>query len=326
MALGHDSCMTDFEHPTSTPDHIAFVAAASGCARFDENYQFLPRLDVTYLPAAIRREALAIASLEGVGPRKENLARLIGKPELTNVERGTRIAFDIYEALCLLVSNNMQIPEKQTIIEIFEIADRSQGRVRRPDFLWSIEEDASWLHQLFAEATEKQDPWEWSEIIRQIWTSGRFSSTARRMALIMSPWCISKAFGCTSLMFGFAEGVRRSVDTMKDTASVSSEWNNAFAQALADGIALELAEIKNIASTRLSLNALCPSERSSSSVGPAIDFIIGQPAFTQKALASALKLTDRGAKIIVDKFLDADILEIGAGNSHNRLFICRRTL
>jgi predicted HTH transcriptional regulator len=74
------------------------------------------------------------------------------------------------------------------------------------------------------------------------------------------------------------------------------------------------------------LAAICPVSRSTSSVGRAIDFMLGMPVFTSKTLTNALKITDRGAKEVLDKLLDADILEIEGSTKQNRLFVCRRTL
>jgi hypothetical protein len=43
-------------------------------------------------------------------------------------------------------------------------------------------------------------------------------------------------------------------------------------------------------------------------------------------LVNALGVSNRGAKDIVDKLLDADLLEIEGDVKQNRLFICRRAL
>jgi hypothetical protein len=328
VAIGHDSSMSTTENDLDTPlvDNIAFVSAAAACARYDENFQTIPNRDVVYTPAALRREALAIASLEGAGARKENLARLLGKRELTNVERGTRIALDIYDALKLVTSLGTDLPDRQKIIEIFEVSDASFGRVRRPEFLWSIENDAVWLQGELIEVEEKNDPWAWMEVIRTIFNSGRFSSTAIRMALLMAPICLAKAFDCRSPIFGTAEGVRRHNDEVREASTSAMNWASVFTGAVAAGVKAETGLIKEIAPGRATIAALCPIGRSTSSIGRAIDYMLGMPVFSMKTLAEALKVTDRGAKDIVDKLLDADLLEIEGGVKQNRLFICRRAL
>ena len=80
-------------------EQLAFVAAAGGAARYDETVKNLPSSDSIYRPAAMRREALAIATLEGMNPRRENLARLIGNREMTGIERDTKATADIYDSL-----------------------------------------------------------------------------------------------------------------------------------------------------------------------------------------------------------------------------------
>ena len=329
MAIGHDFSMstTEFDQDTPLLDNIAFVSAASACARYDENFQTIPNRDVVYLPAALRREALAIASLEGAGARKENLARLLGKRELTNVERGTRIALDIYDALKLSTSyGGDDLPDHQQIIELFEVSDASFGRMKRPDFLWSIQNDALWLQGELLEVADKRDPWAWVEMIRTIFNSGRFSSTATRMALLLAPICLARAFDCKAPILGTAEGVRRLNDEVREAATSAGDWANVFTGAVASGVKIETNLVKEVAPTRATLAALCPIGRSTSSIGRAIDYMLGMPVFSMKTLADALKVTDRGAKDIVDKLLDADLLEIEGGVKQNRLFICRRAL
>lgn len=326
--MGHDSSMNMTEDVEDTPlvDNIAFVSAAAACARYDENFQTISNRDVVYIPAALRREALAIASLEGAGARKENLARLLGKRELTNVERGTRIALDIYDALQIVVSLGTELPDRQKIIEIFEVSDTSFGRVRRPELLWSIENDALWLQGELIEVAEKNDPWAWMEMIRTIFNSGRFSSTAIRMALLMAPICLAKAFECTSPILGTADGVRRQNDEVREASGSAINWASVFTSAVAAGVKAETGLIKEIAPGRATIAALCPIGRSTSSIGRAIDYMLGMPVFSMKALTKALNVTDRGAKDIVDKLLDADLLEVEGGVKQNRLFICRRAL
>jgi hypothetical protein len=316
--------MTDETSPVT--DNIAFISAAAACARYDENFHTIPNRDVVYIPAALRREALAIASLEGVGARKENLARLLGKRELTNVERGTRIALDIYDALQVVVSLGTELPDRQKIIEIFEVSDTSFGRVRRPEFIWSIENDALWLESELIDVAEKNDPLAWIELIRTVFNSGRFSSTARRMALLITPICLAKAFECGFPVIGTAEGIRRANDEVRDAASTGYDWARVFAEAVSTGVKLETGLIKEIAPSRATITALCPVSRSTSSIGKAIDFMLGMPVFSSKALTRALNVTDRGAKDVIDKLLDADLLEVEGGIKQNRLFVCRRTL
>lgn len=327
VAIAHDSAMTIINEPTkSLTDNIAFVTAAAACARFDENFQAIQNRDVVYMPAALRREALAIASLEGAGARKENLARLIGKRELTGVERGTRMALDIYDALQIVVKSDTESLGRQKIVQIFEVSDTSFGRVRRPEFIWSIENDALWLENELVEVAGKNNPWAWVELIRTVYNSGRFSSTARRMALLIAPICLANAFECSNPIIGTAEGVRRATDEVRDSATSSSEWAKFFASAVGTGVKLETKQIKEIAPSRATISALCPVNRSTSSVGRAIDFMLGMPVFSSKTLTKALNLTDRGAKDIIDKLLDADLIEVEGGTKQNRLFICRRTL
>ncbi len=326
MLLRHDFLMQ--EELNTEPvyiEQLELMAAAAACARYDEIVSGLARIEVVYYPAARRREAISLAILEGVLPRKESLARLVGNRELTNVDRASRLAVDLNDALMLMENIKETSPIAQEIIDIFNTSDASFGKIKRADLIWSQEEDAHWLEALLLEADQANNTLDWLEAIRQIWTCGRFSSSARRVAMLFTPWCLKKAFGCSFPIYGTAQECQKHIDELREAASERNDWTSTFAHHIQVGVNNEIIRLKDVPAHRTSLKALCPSERVSSSIDAAIEFLLGTPVFNVKTFSKALDLTERGSKVVIDKLLDANILEI-EGGSRNRLFVCKRTL
>jgi hypothetical protein len=306
-------------------EQLAFVAAAGAAARYDEAIKGLAAADIVYHPSAFRREALAIATLEGMNPRKENLARLIGNRELTSLERDTKSAADFFDALTSAGRVFEAEVSSAGINQLFLLSDTSNGRVMRADVVWSVEDDSLWLAAQLSQLAEECNPWTAAECIREIWTSGRFLGKSRRMAMIVAPWVLQRGFGCSAPLLGLSNEIRNRIDIFREAAQSKEEWAGQLAVALHEGLRSELTIIRNVPALKLTLSALCPAKRKSSSIGKAIDFIIGNAAFSGKAFASAVDVSLKGGQDILDQLVDADVLEI-EGGARNRLYICRRTI
>ena len=317
--------MSQFTESYDYPDdRHAFVAAAAAYARADEqqsnlgSHSWLTR-------CALRSEALAVASLEGHLVRPEALCRLLGSRDTTRLDRGTRLAADLFDALSVVSSLGGEPPPAEGVRRIFEISDRSSGRVSRPDLVWTLEEDSSWLSDQLASLAEKPDPWAAAEVLRAIWTSGRFHSSARRMAMLVAPWIVAKGFHGELALTGVAVEIVRDLDSFRDASTEGVRWSGAFAGAVAAASAARHGLSGRLLGTKATLLALCPAERSSSSVGAAVEYMIGTPVFTVRAFCDELGLTPRGAKVVLDKLEEAGALDV-EGGLRNRNYVCRRCL
>jgi hypothetical protein len=303
----------------------AFVAAASLISRLDECRLRLAEIRELYHPVAERREAAAIATVEGASSRPEAIARLMSDPEATMMERGSRTAADIARALAATRTWDSSGPSAAAISETFRISDASTARLIRPDMAWSLEEDCEFTAGELAKASETPEPWTAIEALRLIWTSGRFFGHSRRMALIAAPWLLSKGFGCSMPFIGLADHVRRSPEAYRRAEGDQEEWAILIARTVAAAASDQISRVGDLMALRRTFAALCPSERSSSSVGKAIDLLIESPVISAKAFAERLGLTPRGAKVVLDKLEEARIVEV-EGGARNRVFVCRRAL
>lgn len=318
-------------------DRRAFVAAAAAVARADEAMINVAKMtadaEASATPAGvpwyrrrtIRDEAAAIAGLEGHAIRNESLCRRIGNRDTSNLDRATKLAADIHEAILLVDAWPQKPPGLEEILKLFSVSDESTGRVMRPDLVWTLEDDATWLVRECEVAAETPEPWIAIDVIRRIWNSGRFQSTARRMAMLCAPWILARGFGCDLPVHGLAQQIRKDVDGFRDAAKSSDSWALAAAQAVAEAGRSSHRRIGDAAAERRTLLAICPPERSSSSITPAVEFMIGQPIFTVKSFCENLGVTPRGAKVVLDKLEDAGLLEV-EGGSRNRNYVCRRAI
>lgn len=318
-------------------DRRAFVAAAAAVARADEAMINVARMtadaEASATPAGvpwyrrrtIRDEAVAIAGLEGHAIRNESLCRRIGNRDTSNLDRATKLAADIHEAILLVDAWCQQPPGLEEILKLFSVSDESTGRVMRPDLVWTLEDDATWLVRECEVAAETPEPWIAIDVIRRIWSSGRFQSTARRMAMLCAPWILARGFECDLPVHGLAQQIRKDIDGFRDAAKSSDSWALLAAQAVAEAGRSSHRRIGDAAAERRTLLAICPPERSSSSITTAVEFMIGQPIFTVKSFCESLGVTPRGAKVVLDKLEDAGLLEV-EGGSRNRNYVCRRAI
>jgi hypothetical protein len=305
-------------------DRRAFVSAASAVSRADEAQTLLDR-ERRSARRTIREEAAAIAGFEGHAVRSEAVCRLIGNRDTSHLDRGTRLAADVYDALLIVDGWTQEAPGTEAILKVFGKSDESYGRLMRPDLVWTLEDDAAWLARECELVLETPEPWIAVDVIRRIWVSGRFQGTARRVAMLASPWLIAVGFGCANPVHGLAQQVRKDVDGFREASRTSDSWALACADAITEAARAGHRRIGDMAAERTTLLALCPPERSSSSISRTIDFMIVQPVFTAKALCDALGLTPRGAKVVLDKLEEAGVIEV-EGGSKNRDYICRRTI
>lgn len=309
----------------SISDIRHLVSASAAVARLDEALKRTASSGPLYHAGNLRREAINIAALEGSLVRMEALCRLLGNREATNLERSVRLAADIHDALHEVTTWTETPPGTEQIRQLFDIADASSGRRLKQDLVWSLEEDCFWLHNELLAFMENPNPWDALENIRTLWTSGRFLGIAKRMALMVSGWLLAKGFGCLSPINGLAAYIIRDTDGFRDAAQSKITWISKVGTALNELGVEGLKRIEDGAASKLSMLALCPPEKNSSSVEKAIEFMLATPVFSAKAFAKALDLTTRGAKVVLDKLEDADVVEVDGG-LRNRNFVCRRAM
>ncbi|MCV9963618.1 hypothetical protein OIU34_17095 [Pararhizobium sp. BT-229] len=309
----------------SLSDIRHLVTAAAAVARLDEALKRTKSAEPLYHAATLRREAINIAALEGSLVRMESLCRLLGNKEATNLEMSVRLAADIHAALLLVAAWGDEAPSAEQIRTLFDVSDASKGRRLKQDLVWSLEEDCFWLHNELLAFMEKPNPWDAMENLRSLWTIGRFLGTAKRMALLVAGWMLARGFGCALPTVGLAAYIIRDTDGFRDAAQSRITWVAKVGHALVELGADGMKKIEDGAMSKTSMLALCPPEKNSSSVERAIEFMMTTPVFSAKAFAKSLDLTARGAKVVLDKLEEADVVEVDGG-LRNRNFVCRRAM
>jgi hypothetical protein len=312
----------------STPDILderrAFVDAAAKFARIDEALKRTPDLAGLHRSISVRKEAMAIASFEGESAQEESLARLLGDADSTFIERGAKTAFDLHHAIDTSLKVTEE-PSTSQIIDIFRDSERSRARLVKAEMLWTIEEDAGFVTDLIGRLIETPEPWLAVETVRRIWTSGRFFGCARRMAMILAPYCVAIGFFGDHRLFGLTRAITTSATEFREFETDPDLWAAHFAMAISKASSTQLELLGSIKGLIATMQSLCPHERSSSSVLEAIGFFIAFPISSARNFSETLGLTTRGAKVVLDKMVASGILEI-EGGSRNRSYISRRSL
>nr|WP_250807824.1 hypothetical protein [Neorhizobium tomejilense] len=309
----------------SISDITHLVRAAASVARLDEALIRTEQADAIYHPAVLRSEAISVAALEGSVVRMEALSRLLGDKEATNLDRSVRLAVDIHNALTRVGTWGDEPPSSEEIRHVFDLSDASSGRRLKQDLVWVLEEDCLWLHNELLAFMEKPNPWDAIENLRSMWTSGRFLGTAKRMAMLISGWMVGHGFACTHPVLGLAPAIIRDTDGFRQASQDRISWLAKIGHAL-DAIGKDgLQRLTDGSASKTSMLALCPPEKSSSSIARTVEFMMKTPVFKKKALEKALGLTTRGAQVVLDKLEEADVVEVD-GSLRNRTYVCRRAM
>jgi hypothetical protein len=307
----------------SISDIRHLVTAAAAIARLDEALVRTERADSIYHAGALRAESISIAALEGSLVRMEALSRLLGDRQATNLDRSVRLAADIHDALERVSTWGAEPPSSEEIRHLFDLSDASSGRRLKQDLVWVLEEDCLWLYNELLAFMEKPNPWDAIENVRSLWTSGRFLGTAKRMSLLVSGWMIGHGLGCANPVIGLGTAMIRDTDGFRQASQDRISWLAMVGHALGTIGKEGLQRLVDGNASRVSMLALCPPEKSSSSVARTIDFMMKTPVFRKPALEKALGLTTRGAQVVLDKLEEADVVEVD-GTDRKRTYVCRR--
>lgn len=302
----------------------AFVSAASAVSRLDEAIRRSPELSELHRATELRREAIAIVAIEGAAVRPESIIRILSDPDATMLDRGARSALDAHNGLALSTAWQDEVNANRIEI-LFKASDASTARLYRPDTAWSLEDDCAAAADECARVAETPEPWTAIEAVRRIWTSGRFFGRARRMALTMAPWLISKGFHCSVRPLGIADRVRRQTDRFREAEHDPEAWSILLATTLREAADDGLNNLGRLEGLLTSLHLLCPAMRSSSSVDDAIKLFIESPINSAKRVSDHLDLSPRGTKVVLDKLIAAGVIEV-EGGARNRKFVCRRAM
>jgi len=305
-------------------DRRAFVTAAANYARLDEALSRSPDLVGLHNGVSIRREAIAIASLEGEAAQQESLARLIGDADSTFIERGAKTAYDLHQAI-KRTTELTELPSAEWIAESFKLSEASKSRLMKAETIWTLEEDSNFAADLVCRLSETPEPWLAVETVRRLWTSGRFFGNARRIAMILAPFCVAIGFSGSCKMLGTTEALTKSSTALRNIESDPDLWSVHYASAIAKAAGEQLELLGSIKGLVATMQSLCPAERTSSSISDAIRFFISYPVSSAKMFSDRLGLTPRGAKIVLDKMVSSGLLDV-EGGSRNRTYVCKRCL
>ena len=306
-------------------DQATALAAGMSLGRLDARLEDEPAGQ--FLEAALlRREALAVAATEGFVASEETLARVLQDETETFLDRGARTAHDAHRALSFVVSWHSQAPDAAAILELLRLASKSNPRRRDAGAEWQSEEDAAQLAESLAGLDEAPDAWKAAETFRRLMVSGTFSGQGFKLALLLFPWLVRVGFSVPSALCGIAAEAARSADAFRSASPDADTWAGLWMSVTLSSADASSELLGSIKALRRTLAASCPHTRSTSRVPEAIDCVIRNPIVSTATLSRELALTPRGTKIVVDRLMEAGVIEVVNDRRRNRIFVCRKAL
>lgn len=300
--------------------------ASAWTARLDEAMRHHPN------PHLVRRwfrraEAVAVASAEQLGASEITLAMMIDGSPPDVIGREDRTAKDLHGALSLLDAWGPESPGDDELIELWRASEKSNQRRGGDALEWRLEQECAVAAAEIRGVLATPDPWSVAGALRMAWNRDGLEGRARRIGLLTAPHMVARAFGVSLPIVGVSRFLASEADATRRAAADEDDWPGHFFEAVAAGARRSYDAAAQLARLDRDLKALCPPERSSSRVVPAIEAILANPIVTQTSLAGTLGTTHRGAGWILDRLVGAGIVSAldGAG-AKTRAFICRKAV
>jgi hypothetical protein len=270
-----------------------------------------------------RAESTAIAVADGFHVDAPTLTRATSEDAPTNLDKGVRSALDAWRAR-RLVSTWTEPPSADLILEMYAVATKSVARRMDAVGEFRLQDDASDLRASLADAAEAADLREAARVLGGQIADDSFGGHGSRIRLLVAPWLGARVLGLKRAGVPLAltlPAERRRVGPNDPDPSAT------LARAMATAIRHAMDMLRNVRLLRDSLVAECGPERSTSSVGPAVEFFVSSPIASSKDLEKALGLSRRGANFVIRDLMAGGVVESAYPDRiKNRMFICRRAL
>lgn len=289
-------------------ERYSIYFAGSSISRFDQLLTCNANIVDIISSSLIRRESIGISSIDGNFVIEEDLSRVVYSDELTMLDRNIRKVSDIFKMLNFIHDFNDEI-DSYFIQRIFMTGDYNNNRLMKTDTIWSLEDDSTWLFNYLEKIMDQKDPWTAIEFIRQIWVSGRFFGTSRKMALSLSPLILQIGFGLNNNYYGLSNEIKKHTENLRRYSEDKDEWFLFITHCINESAKNNIEVIKNVNLLKETVSKMCQVERSTSSVDNAIFEFMKTPIFNIKKLAERLDLSQNGAKIVLDKLIEKNIIE-----------------
>jgi len=271
----------------------------------------------------IRKEAMAIASREG---RLTDEIRYCGYvEEVSNeaVDQSVRLSADIATALRIVLKWE-NTPTAAELRSIWDASNKSNLMILGADRQWQLdtafEETAELLDLMLTDPSLDKT----EHILHTIWTTKGFGQASRRMALLLSPFVLRKAFAAPHLLLGIAKYYALPVDVFDEPTR--DERIQDLLYALSKGsehsleASLKIARLEQEFATGIASRRGSGMERS-------IPRIISSPVINATRLADSMQVTHKGAIVILERFEEAGILsKLDPTSPRTRSYICHKAI
>lgn len=270
-----------------------------------------------------RAESAAIAVADGFLVDAPALTRATSEEAPTNLDKGVRSALDAFRAR-RLISTWTEPPSSDLLLEMYSVATKSVASRRDAAAEFKLQDDASDLRAALADAAEAADLREAARVLGGQIADDSFCGHGMRVRLLIAPWLAGRILGLRRASVPLALTL---LQEMKKADPLDADPSATLARAMVLAMKQALDMLKNIRLLREALVGECSVERSTSSIGKAVEFFVASPIAASRDLEKALGLTRRGANLVISDLLQAGVVESAyPERAKNRVFLCRRAL
>ena len=278
--------------------------------------------NVSYNGWFFRNESIQIAISEGLNPQMEALSLALSETTLSNTNKNTRSAIDIYNSLKMEFQS---INKKETLhIDYMNRLFKNMfqytigGNIQSKDF----ESQSKIFIELYEKSKEKEDGV--SIFLRDL-LNNRYKENfiiPQRLGRIMAIRLLKEV---NPIMRPIPIGQTLRISNKKYQIALDSNtevWNNFLFESINENAQYYIKKQREIRNLRSKFNLIDDSKRNTSKIPQIIDYLFEFPIFDNNKLKNDFNLTSPGVIKILDKLTHKGIIRTIGNKKRNSKYIC----
>lgn len=271
----------------------------------------------------VRRESIDIAARESRLADEIRLCGYVGQVSDEASDQALRLASDIGDGIRIVLKWEAT-PSATDIRQVWEASNASNLMLLGAEKQWQLDSAYGRIAELMDLMLTDPSIEKAEHLIHEIWVEKAFGIASRRMALMLAPYVIRRAFDAPSSLIGIAKNLAIPIDVLDEPTR--DERIADFADALRKGTERSLQASLKIARLEDEFSDAIASKKGSGAER-AIRQLISTPVLNASALVDLLAVTHKGAILILDRFEQAGILsKLDPTRTRKKAFICHKAI
>lgn len=271
----------------------------------------------------VRRESIDIAARESRLADEIRLCGYVGQISDDASDQALRLASDIGDGIRIVLKWT-ETPTAADIRQVWEASNASNIMLLGAEKQWQLDSAYGRIADLMDLMLTDPSVEKTEHLIHEIWVEKAFGIASRRMALMLSPYILRRAFDAPHALIGLARNLAIPIDVLDEPTR--DERIADFADALRKGTdrsleaSLKIARLEDEFSEAIATKKGSGAER-------AVRQLISTPILDASALAKLMGVTHKGAILILDRFEQAGILsKLDPARTRRKAFICHKAI